>query len=282
MRGGMLIGSSLGAVIMAICIHRLGFREAVVIQTLFLLVFTTFTFFVKEQKQDRLFSLQFSPANQAPDSRAKSPTLASIFGKLFAALFSKLSLQTFGTMALVYVCLSIFVRSLNVHLIKELHWTDTYLSTLSGSYVIVGAIAVMVVGGILADKIGARKLLLITMGIIGVYLLIFNLMAPLWSNRTLSSTGLLIWYMFDPSFSIAAMPILMNISHKDIAGSQFTTYMSLVNFTDVAGAYISGYAMLWLSAPTIGIFCGLFILIALLLQAYVGSKYGQRNGMPYY
>jgi PAT family beta-lactamase induction signal transducer AmpG len=34
-----------------------------------------------------------------------------------------------------------------------------------------------------------------------------------------------------------------------VEGSQFTTYMALVNLVDIAGAYLSGQALTWVKAP---------------------------------
>ncbi|QHT66746.1 hypothetical protein GXP67_08770 [Rhodocytophaga rosea] len=164
----------------------------------------------------------------------------------------------------VYTSLSIFIRAFNVHLIQKLHWTDTYLSTLSGSYVLMGSILIIIISGLLTDRLGTHKMLITIMIIISCYMLVFNSLSALWRNVSVSSVGLLIYYLFDPSFSVAAMPMLMFICRKGIEGSQFTTYMSLVNFCDVAGAYLSGYALLWLSAPIIGSLCGIAILGALL------------------
>ncbi len=56
---------------------------------------------------------------------------------------------------------------------------------------------------------------------------------------------------------------------------QFTTYMALINLSDVAGSYISGYALSLTSAPTIGFSCGLIMLAALV--AVKRSGFGRRR-----
>jgi PAT family beta-lactamase induction signal transducer AmpG len=71
--------------------------------------------------------------------------------------------------------------------------------------------------------------------------------------------------MIDPIFSVAAMPVLMAICRKGVEGSQFTTYMALVNLVDIAGAYVSGQAMTWVKAPVIGLVGGGLVLLAALL-----------------
>jgi PAT family beta-lactamase induction signal transducer AmpG len=252
-------------------VRIIGFTGAAIVQSLLLLLLTILTVFIRERTHDVLFSFRLKEYQIPLPASRQLPSIGLIFKELFSALFSTLSLRTFGVIALVYTCLSIFIRSLNVHLIQKLHWTDTYLSSISSSYVVVGAILVIFGGGILSDKLGAKKMLLFVMFIIGSYLLIFNLLSPLWNDRTFSTTGLLFWYMFDPSFSIAAMPLLMNICRKGIEGSQFTTYMSLVNFCDVAGAYLSGIILLWVSTPQIGVVCGL-LLVSISLYLHYQAK----------
>lgn len=54
----------------------------------------------------------------------------------------------------------------------------------------------------------------------------------------------------------------MKLCRHDVEGSQFTTYMALINFCDVAGSYISGWAMHVLGAPVLGFTCGLGIAAA--------------------
>jgi MFS transporter, PAT family, beta-lactamase induction signal transducer AmpG len=264
MRGGMLIGSSLGAALTALSIRSLGFTQTVWLQWLLLLTLTILTFLIRERESDAFFSIRRTGHRPAPGSAEAEPTLLALFRKLFSALFSPVSRRTFGSIALVYVCLSVFIRTFNVHLIQELHWSDTYLSSLSSSYLVVGALGVIFMGGMLADKLGPRKLLMGTMVLIGSFLLGFNLLFPFWENQSVSTGGLLLWYTFDPSFSIAAMPLLMNLCRKGIEGSQFTNYMSLVNCCEVAGAYLSGYALQWLPAWGIGLLCGLGLFIALI------------------
>lgn len=272
MRGGMLIGTSLGAGLMAISMHKVGFFYTALMQSVFLFILTVFTFFIRENKKDSFFSWKLAAPTTYQFSELPEQSISRVFKRLFKAIFSRATLPLFACIALVYTCLSIFIRAFNVHLIQQLRWTDTYLSSLSGTYLVVGSLSVIFISGLLADRIGAQRMIMVIMAIICSYLLCFNLLSPLWENKALSSGGLLVFYLFDPSFSVAAMPMLMHICRKGIEGSQFTTYMSLVNFCDVAGAYVSGYALLWLPAPTIGILCGISVFAAILYIYFSSGK----------
>ncbi len=84
----------------------------------------------------------------------------------------------------------------------------------------------------------------------------------------MAGSGLVLWYAFDPGFSIACMPVLMGLCRKGVEGSQFTAYMALVNLANAAGTYGSGVAQLSYSAPTIGLACGLTIAAAIPLAVW--------------
>ncbi|HEX8277191.1 MAG TPA: hypothetical protein VF540_00795 [Segetibacter sp.] len=72
---------------------------------------------------------------------------------------------------------------------------------------------------------------------------------------------MLFWGIADPLYSIAAFPILMTLCRKEIAGSQFTAYMALINLADIGGAYISGWLLLWIPGPQLGSVSGVVLLV---------------------
>lgn len=215
--------------------------------------------------------LSFRRASQKPTPVNDQPVrdLKTLFGELRDSFFERRNLFIFLAIAAVYLAASVFIRAFNVHLIQQLRWRDTELSLLSGIQGGLVGLGVIAIGGWLSDRMGAVRLLMIVMAVIGCFLLGFNLMASQWHNRTVSSAGLVLWQTFDPVYSVAAMPLLMSICRKGIEGSQFTTYMALVNLCDVAGSYISGHAQRWVAAPVLGVGCGLLVLAALVVIAIV-------------
>ncbi|HVF27655.1 MAG TPA: MFS transporter, partial [Pyrinomonadaceae bacterium] len=276
MRGGMLFGSGVGAAGMAYLIRNSGFFYAALAQSVTLLGMTAITFFIKEKSGDALLPWSLRSRMEPTETDVPRVNLRRLFAELFRGLLSSQSLRLFGAIIVVYTFLSVFIRAFSVHLIQQLKWADTSLSVLSGTYGTLGALIIILTGGVLADKIGSRKLLVIMMLIIGSFLVAFNLLARFWSDPAVTTTGLIIWYTFDPGFSVAAMPVLMALCRKGIEGSQFTTYMALVNLSDVAGAYVSGHALSWVSAPYIGLFCGGVVIAAMLVVGQTFFK-GRRT-----
>lgn len=269
MRGGILCGTGVGAAVLSSLIHYRGFFYAALAQSLLLLGMMFLTFFIKEKAGDALlpWGKKTNAATEADDRHQLK--LSDIFIRLGQGFFSLASIRLFGPVLLVYACASVFIRALSVHLIQQLRWEDSALSVLTGTYGMLVAMLSVLVAGVLSDKIGTRRLLLLMMTIIGSYLIVFNSLSAFWPRTAFARGGLIVWYTFDPMYSVAAMPALMALCREGVQGSQFTAYMALVNLSDIAGAYISGYALMWVSAPVVGLCCGLAVIGAMLM---VSSK----------
>lgn len=262
MRGGFLAGMALGAAGMAFLLHTYSFQTAALIQTVFLLAFTVLTFFIRERPEDALWPWR-SSSTQVISHQTHQHSIRWLFAELFRGLTTRRSLLLFLPIVVVYACQNAFIRAYNIHLIQKLGWSDESVSVLSGTYGIVFIIGIVVLGGWLSDRLGAQRLLPYIMGFHATYLLLLSLLGSYWSNHAVSTVGLVVWHMMDPSLSVVAIPILMALCRPDVEGSQFTTYMALINFSDIMGAYISGHAQTYLSAPTIGVILGGIVVLAL-------------------
>ncbi len=264
MRGGLLLGISFGAAALAYVLHRFGFRTAVLIQSGLLLFFTVFTFFVKLAPNDPLLpGIRNKRSEKNIPPATENPALRTVFLKLWRSLTARVNLSTFLVILLVYLCFSVFIRSYSFHLIRVLHWPDQELSVLQGGWGSLVTLVVVLSGGILADRVGAQKLQTKVMAILAIFLMLFNALAFLWKIKIFTVSGLLFWNIADPLFSVAAFPLLMALCQKEIAGSQFTAYMALINLSDVVGTYVSGWALLIIPAPVLGFCSGLVILLGL-------------------
>lgn len=284
MRTGYLIGYGGGAAIFALVLRDYGFQAAALTQVFCLLTGTVLTFFIREQPGDRLLP-DFNQARPALSGTPPIPKMTStthavnqqvnrndspsdfhwLFTELFRGLLTKRSLLLFGSIILAYISVSLFLRAYNFHLIRELRWHDTELSVLTGTYGMIAAAGVSLTGGYIADRIGARRLLVIMLVVVAGYLIGFNLIADLWVRRDVAQMGLVALFFMDPCISVAAMPVLMGICRKGVEGSQFTTYMAMVNLSDIAGTYLSGEALNFFSARNIGLFAGCTAVAALII-----------------
>ncbi len=138
-----------------------------------------------------------------------------------------------------------------------------------------------VVGFLVADRLGPRRLMIIMMILLGGFLVGFDLAGQCWDNAGVAAAGLIVWYVFDPGFSVACMPVLMGLCRKGVEGSQFTAYMALVNLAGAGGALVSGKAQESFLAPTIGLATGLVLVAAIpirRLRAPCAGRATRRGG----
>jgi PAT family beta-lactamase induction signal transducer AmpG len=274
MRGGILLGISFGAAALSVVLHRWSFGLAVVVQSGILLFFTGLFFFTKLHRTDPLLPQFRSPPKQG--TRNSQPRLSSVFRRLGTALMNYRSLRIFGIIGLSYLCFAVFVRSVNFYLIRTLKWSDEELSVLTGGWGSLVTLSVILSGGLLADRMGAARLQRNMLLLLALFLIVFNGLAFMWTSKALVTSGLLFWGIADPLYSVGAFPILMTLCRKEIAGSQFTAYMALINLSEIGGAYVSGWLLKLVAGPVLGGGAGLVLLVL----AFILFRYRQQLTPP--
>ncbi len=295
MRAGIMVGAGLGAAVWASLIQDLGFTSAAIAQSAVLLTMTLLTAFVRERPGDSLVPWGHRVAKEVELDRTTleiepeytpHPSLRQVFVELAKGFFVLRSLLIFGLILVVYTGAQVFIQAYPRHLIRMLHWTDVDTSRYMGvGGTVVGLLATIIVF-LVADRIGPRRLMVVMMVLIGGFLVGFDLIGDYWGTTGLAAGGLILWFMFDPGFSVACMPVLMGLCRKGVEGSQFTAYMSLVNLSVVGGGLLSGWAQESFSVPTIGLTTGLVLLavtplaVVALRQAPPTTGDGQSSDPP--
>ena len=279
MRAGSLAGWAVGGAVLANMLHSGGFGAAALTQSLTLLAFTVLTFFIKLEHTDRLlpsFGRAHRPAPPTPvgGPDKDNPSLSWLFGALWRAITEKRSLRAFAIIVLGYMAASLFGNAFGFHLIHTLHWSDAFVSTLQGTWIVLLSFGVLMGGGVLADRLGAARLQRWVLLALMVFLLLFNGLSAFWATPAVGITGLILISLADPLISLAAMPLLMSYCRPKIEGSQFTTYMALVNLCTVAASYLNGWLLQLTTAPVIGFCCGL------VLAGLVAAIYRHRPAPP--
>lgn len=108
------------------------------------------------------------------------------------------NLQVFLSIAVVYLVMSVFIRSYSFHLINVLKWNDNQLSVLQGSLGSLAIACVAISGGIIVDRIGSQKFLKRVMITLCIFLLVFNGLGQYWDHRPFTTSGLVLWNLADP------------------------------------------------------------------------------------
>lgn len=263
MRVGFLIGTSLGAAGLAPILQHIGFQRAALLQSLALLFFTGLTFFIRIDRSDRLLPSLGKLPQPIGRLTNHNPPLLEVFQELFRSVWQPRSLRIFGCLWAVYLASTVFYRSYVYTLIHTLHWPAKDISVLEGSWVNLLAVGVLIAGGLLSDRWGALRLQRAVLVFVVLALVGLSAAHNYWGQPIVVTGGVVLTNLIDPLMSVAALPLLMNLCDARVAGSQFTAYMALINFGDVLGAKITGWALEWTTAPVVGLVCAGAVLLAL-------------------
>jgi len=283
MRIGFLLGTSLGAAGLAPVLHHYGFQRAALLQSGVLLFFTVLTFFIRLDRTDRLLpaflrgarARQLAARQQARQATlALTPTLApeaptahnqplwTIFQELARSVWQPRSLRIYLCVWAVYLASTVFYSSYKFTLLHDLHYRAQAVSIIEGSWVNLLAVVVLLAGGWVSDRLGAVRLQRGVLVFVSLVFLTISALHGSWAQPAVGNGGLVALNLIDPFMSVAALPLLMNLCDKRVAGSQFTAYMALINFGDVLGAKINGWALSFTTAPMVGVGCAAIVLLS--------------------
>ena len=123
---------------------------------------------------------------------------------------------------------------------QELGWSmEAYSKWIAGGGYFF-ALGGSLLGGLLADRFTAKRTAGTATVVLGIVWIAFSMMEQHWGNRTFA-----VGFIFAEQFSIGIMTvslfsIFMSVSWPVIAGTQFTTYMALLNVSGIAGTKLAG------------------------------------------
>ncbi len=263
MRGGFLLGIAFASTVFSIMLHSYTFKNTALVQTTMLAIFSVIFFFTKLERHNTLLP-SFKKINPKGTSE-KNPPFKIVFKDVYQGITNKRSLQYFSLIALVYFCNSVFIRSYSFHLINVMKWSDKQISLLQGGWGSIVTFTAIIIAGNISDKIGHKPLQVRIMWAICLFLIIINATHNFWSYHYYSGFALVTWNLADPLLTVGVFPILMGLCIKKVEGSQFTTYLALINLCDVVGSYVTGWSLTEITAPTLGLICGLILLCVLII-----------------
>jgi PAT family beta-lactamase induction signal transducer AmpG len=129
--------------------------------------------------------------------------------------------------------------------IGELKWTyDDYSEIIGGWGLLVGCVCAAA-AGLLADRVGRRRLAAIAACGLAANWIVFAVMTSWWSSSVYIYASAMVETAFTSTLSVAVITLCMDLSWPRVAGSQFTAYMALSNFSTTLGYQFASKATEW-------------------------------------
>ena len=162
------------------------------------------------------------------------------------------------------------------YLMKDGGWTQEQYSTVTGGYAVLLGLAGSAIGGLLADRLGAKPVIATTSIIVGLMWILFGLMPNSLGNKSLV-TALLISQEFTFAvLSVGLFSLFMAVSWPRVAATQFTTYMALMNGSTAIGSYLAGVIGESTSIYQVLIIAGVLQIVMILPVLFIDTRQTRR------
>ena len=123
--------------------------------------------------------------------------------------------------------------------VEELGWeAQDYLDT-KAVPVFLATMAGFLVGGFLGSKFGSQRVLLSAVGVGTLMTVVWSASRSNWSDQDFMTGIWLLWTLIWAIVGANLLALLMSLTTKELGGTQFSIYMTLINVGAFTGNYLS-------------------------------------------
>lgn len=217
--GGMIGGGGMSWVI-----ARANLETALIAQTVILLAIMMVPLFVRETSK---------PVEDRPQLRVVLRDLAEVFAVRAAFVTGVLMLT-------VNLALGMLTANGFVLFTQQLHWSQEKYTNLTGILGLAAGFGGSVIGGLLADYVGRKRLAAAASIAMAGGWLVFGLATSLWTSDPFVYTMAIVEALTSSILTVTLFALCMDVSWARIGASQFAAYMAFANFSTTVGFKLTG------------------------------------------
>ncbi len=223
-------GGIVGAYGIGYLIEWSSFKTALIVQAVILLAIMMIPLLVRER-------------NGPPVERPAIGTLLRSLGSAFTLRSTILG----GFLMLTYQLAGGTLTAISpVLFVNKLQWPAYEYRLMTGLVGLLAGLGGATAGGLLAEKVGSRRLAALGCVALAALWTIFGLSEPAWTNHTFVWIVAMIEPFCVALVTVSLFALCMSISWPQIAAMQFTSYMALANFSTTLGYKLAGPAETYL------------------------------------
>jgi PAT family beta-lactamase induction signal transducer AmpG len=263
-------GTFIGGAGISVVLFSHGFRAALITQVIALFAIMMLPTLLRERPGEKILPWTRGSSQLKPEekhSKSSKELLINLLlaftlrSSICAAIFALLIRIPIGAMP------AIFVNFMT----EQLGWTPEGYAQIN-SYSVWFGFAGSVLGGFLADWIGAKRLAIIASFLAGSLWISFALLHAFWANRIFLSGFIFIDQFIFSTLLVSTFAISMGVAWPRVAATQFTAYMALQNLSNSIGGKLAGWFDRNWSISELYIIFGVFqialILVILLIDVH--------------
>ena len=247
--GLMFVAKGLGAMFAVLGLSRVlndsGFQSALLIQIPLLFAVMLVPLFVLERPGDKRFPWSPSPSEVTQNDESDAMTFGEILSGFRTAVADKPARLALVLCTVMWIGggmgtgMGIIDFQWEFLFVEELNWdSQKYLDT-KGAPVFLMTMLGFLVGGLLGSKFGAHRTLTYAVGIGTVMTVLWSLSRSMWDDTSFMTPAWLLWTLVWAIVGANLLAFLMSLTTKDIGGTQFSIYMTLINVGAFAGNALS-------------------------------------------
>jgi PAT family beta-lactamase induction signal transducer AmpG len=280
---GKAIGWSTTAAVSGLLLVTAGMKvTAIVAATVSTVVLLAFVF-VLERQGER--SLPWSRGESA-SSRQAGSSFKAVFSGLNSVLWTRASLIIMLIMLFDGLVSGFGQALMPIAAVKVFGYTTPQWSQLVAIMGLIGALVALVLGPMI-DRFGAKRMLMLTISLVGIHAIIIAQTQFLWQDTIYVRVMLSIWILMLPVVMVCVIALAMAICSSRNSATQFAIYMSTANLGHSAGSKIFGMVSDRSSYAEIYMMLGLLVVVLVFVLFFHRHKHdedkaGGRKKIPKY
>ena len=219
-----------------------GFQAALMVQLPVLAVFMLVPLFVLEKQGDRRFP---GPRQDASVEEFESLSFGQIWGSLLLAFKNKTARWALLLSSVVWIgggmgaSMGIIDIQFPFLFQRELGWSEEEYLALKGVVIFLMTMFGFFIGGLLGSKFGSHKIMTFAVGLGTVMTIVWSLLRSNWTNPDFMQFYWMLWTIVWGVVGANLIALLMSVTTSDLGGSQFSVYMTGINFGAILGTQVS-------------------------------------------
>jgi len=239
MWGSKIIGISVSLAVGSWLLNEYNFKTAILTLAVVIGIIMVVPLLLRERQDEKI--VPWSAGKASPET--KKLQLGS-WSSIFKSLYSVFSLRNSLLIALIlFISQGSFkyiATLLPIFTVKELGWTNVDYAQYYATAKLIGGIIGMLIGGILIEKFGKKRMMNIYFISVILSTIIFASSKAYWNAISIIYSFMIIYNILYTFACIGMFAIAMQCCWKKVSASQFTLYMTIANLGQIAFAALIG------------------------------------------
>ncbi len=220
-------------------LNKYDFTTSILMLSLMIGIIMLVPLFLRERQNEKI--LPWTSGAASPETKKMQLTSwASIFKSLFSVFSLRNSILLAFILFIAQGAYNYIDTLLPIFTVKELNWTNGSYAQFYATAKIIGGIGGMLIGGILIDKFGKKRMMNIYFFGMVLFTTVLAFSKTYWADTSFIYAFMMLYNIVYTFACIGIFAIAMQCCWKKVSASQFTLYMTIGNLGRMALAALIG------------------------------------------